>query len=256
MPNLFDNNRSAARPPPLMAGLLKPTPELAGRASAYGDERRDRPHADPLGLGSLPDTREDLNRLLLDLCRRLASAGGRNITGKHLVAELGLPDTRSLRLLVAYGHVHHRIRQIVGTPGSGYCWGDCRPGAYGDMAAASRRMGICFLFNASLYSRKPPAVEMAQMALDFTEQSAQAGKARTADELTAWLSTEGVTHADLIDAMVEMFAASDAGREALRRAGRKHRGVFLPAETLIRLERQLRDLQTTVQAVQTAKASC
>lgn len=241
------------RPHPLPAsdriGLLKPTPHLARRASAYSADGKRRPAADPIGMSGLPDTRGGLNTLLLNLCERLASAGGRDLAGKQLAEELGLRDTRCLRLLVAYGHVHHRLRQIVGTPGSGYCWGDLRPEVYSEMAAASRRMGLCFLFNASLYSRRPAAIEMAQLTLDLAEKSARQEPDQVGtDELTAWLTTEGTTHADLVEAMVELFAQTKTGREALQNAGRNHPGAFFDAQAIREIEDRLQSALALVRA--------
>ncbi len=239
---------------------LKPTPALARYASDYGaggkapcGGGRKRPAADPIGTGGLPDSREDLHRLLLNLCERLIASGGEFVRGPKLAAELEIPDTRSLRLLVAYGHVHHRLRQIVGLPGAGYCWGDLRAGVYEDVAAMSRRMGLCFLFNASLASHKPAAVEMAQLALEFAEESGWlAGGAAPAinDEVSAWLSTEGVSHSALIEAMIEKFNTTDAGRAALAEAGSKHPGVFIQDAQLREIERSAAEL---LQAVQSAR---
>jgi len=247
MSTLFPNNQ-AATIDRVFRSLIKSTPHLARHAGEYTGGRRRRPAADPVGLGGLPKYRGELNTLLLNLCERLASAGGRDLAGKQLVEELGLVDTRSLRLLVAYGHVHHRLRQIVGTPGSGYCWGDLRPEVYGEMAASSRRMGLCFLFNASLYSRRPAAIEMAQLTLDLAEQSTGQKPTDGADELTAWLTTEGATHADLIESMVDLFAGSEAGLAALRNAGRNHPGAFFDEQALLEIEERLQSALALVRA--------
>lgn len=247
MTTLFDN-QAAEQPATDRRGLLKPTPHLASRASAYAADGKRRPAADPIGMSGLPDTRSGLNGLLLELCERLASAGGRDLAGKRLVEELRLRDTRCLRLLVAYGHVHHRLRQIVGTPGSGYCWGDLRPESYGDMAAASRRMGLCFLFNASLYSRRPAAIEMAQLTLDLAERSTGAKPTEKTDELTGWLTLEGATHTDLIEAMVELFAKTQTGREALQNAGRNHPGAFFSARSIREIEDRLQSALALVRS--------
>ncbi len=246
MSTLFPDNQTTATVD--RRGLLKPTPHLARHAGEYTGGRGHRPAADPIGRGGLPHDRDGLNALLLNLCERLASAGGKDLGGKQLIEELGLVDTRSLRLLVAYGHVHHRLRQIVGTPGSGYCWGDLRPEIYNDMAASSRRMGLCFLFLASLYSRRPAAIEMAQLTLDLAEQSTGEKIGDGTDELTAWMVTEGATHADLIESMVDLFAGSEAGLAALRNAGRNHPGAFFDERALQEIETQLQSALAIVRS--------
>jgi len=62
--------------------FLKVTPTLATLASDYGSRKGwRRPSADPLGVGGLPDHRGDLNAMLMELCRRLVTAGGRIVRG-------------------------------------------------------------------------------------------------------------------------------------------------------------------------------
>ncbi len=122
----------------VLGELIKGTPSLPTYARPYQRGRARRKAADPIGVSGLPETRNELNGLLLELCNRLAAAGGQKVSGKRLVLDLGLRDERTLRLLMAYGHVHHRIRQLVGIEGSGYVWGDLAEGAYEQSAAIAR----------------------------------------------------------------------------------------------------------------------
>src|ERR1035437_2575733 len=85
--------------------FLKPTPGLPLGAYLSGE---DRTPADPMGMRGLPNLRSELNALLIQLCRRVIAAGPRGITGSRLATELCLHGTRPIRLLAAYGHVHHR----------------------------------------------------------------------------------------------------------------------------------------------------
>ena len=212
-------------------GLIKPTPGLPAVAAAYGGKRtgkKRRAGADPIGVGGLPPTRRELNAKLLELCNRLAAAGGRFAGAKRLVAELDLKDARTLRLLMAYGRVHHRIRELVGVEGVGYCWAAAPaapPNVYAQAAAIARRKGLCSMFLASLYGKTPAAVQMAQMALEFSGSQESLG----CDELDAWMAGENVTPAKLIEAFVDVFAATDEGRSALAAAARKRPGIFLDA---------------------------
>lgn len=220
---------------PELADVIKPLAGLLADNAADYTRGRDRPPADPLGRAGLPQRRDRLNDRLLELCQRLWTAGGETISGVRLVEELDLHDTRALRLLVAYGHVHHRIRQIVGVPGAGYLWGDCRAGAYRQAGAMSKRMGLCFLFNAALYSKKPPAVMAAQMVLDLgrSDSDRRPGeKDKGNDELDAWLAAEKVTPGDVIDALVAEMQRTPDGLTALADIGRRHAEVLVSAEAI------------------------
>jgi hypothetical protein len=208
---------------------------------ARGYDRRERTGADPLGLRGLPEHRADLDKLLAELCERLISLEGRKMTGRRLVEELRLRNTRALRLLVAYGHVHHRLRAIVGSPGEGYRWGEHCRGVYGIMAGHARRMGRAWFFISTLYGKGKPAVEAAQLLLDFVGEGAAP---RRNDELSALMAAEGVRAEDVVDALVESLAQTDRGREALSRVGRRHAGVLLPAETVNRLQLLISEVQS------------
>jgi hypothetical protein len=213
---------------------FQPTPHLPGTGAGYGKDPRVA--ADPIGRAGLPSTREGLNALLLDLCRRLISAGGSGLGGRRLALEMNLRGTRALRLLVAYGHVHHRLRQIVGVPGLGYKWGDFWPQIYKTMAAQARQMGRCFFFNSALYSHRPPAIEAAQLVLDFVGQAGDQSKPAR-DELSVMMAAENVGIEDVLSAVMELLADSHAGRAALVRVGRKHAQVLLPTDAV----RSIRD---------------
>lgn len=217
---------------------LLPTPKLPATAAGYG--RRRREPADPVELRGLPRTRGELNRLLGSLCERLIATLGGVVRGKQLVADLELTGTRALRLLIAYGHVHHRLRQIVGVPGDGYVWGDCRPAIYAEMTRHARRMGRCWLFNATLYGRKPALVEAAQLVFDWVGGVPGEGREPRRDELAALMATDGVGVEELLGALVSRLSKTDEGRQVLGRIGERHASVLLPADAFDRLRTQVR----------------
>ncbi len=225
--NPDDNGPQTAGSPPanqmIGTSIIKPTPHLPVTAAPYKNPRDPLKRvADPIGLAGLPDTRYGLECKLLELCNRLASAGGQILSAKRLVTEMELTDDRTLRLLAAYGHVQHRIRQLVGIEGVGYCWGDSNEGGYEKAAAIARRKGLCSLFLAGLYSKQPAAVQMAQMALGFRKKGAEK------DELDAWLAGEDVTPATLIEAFITTFAETAEGRDALAEVGARHVELLMP----------------------------
>ena len=206
---------------------LLPTPLLPHNLAGYAD--RERAGGDPIGVGGLPATRRELNILLRDLCCRLISAAGSLVGGLRLARDLHLRDTRSLRLLVAYGHVHHRLRAIVGIPGSGYCWGDLADDprrVYDTVAAQARRMGQCWLWLATLYGRAPAQVELAQLVLGYDQPG------QRPSELAALLAADGVGQEEIIDAMIRVVAAQPSGRDVLRRLGDRHRDVLFTSQSL------------------------
>jgi len=208
---------------------MKPTPHLPDRATEYGRDRRRR-RADPIGLYDLPTTRRELNILLRHLCEILIAAGGRHVLGGRLVARLNIADTRTLRLLVAYGHVHHYLRAIVGTPGSGYCWGDLAgDGAYTTAALAARRMGECHFFLATLFGKAEPAAEVVQLMFAFAHN-----RAPSPDDgpLHALLAARNIGPEQLADAMIAYLRDAPGGGEILRRLGHRHQDVLLPAEAI------------------------
>jgi len=219
---------------------MMPTIDSSARAWASPDEPHKRAPADPLGMRGLPEDREALDETLRDLCRRLIAAKGEFLGGGYLAGSMRLTDTRTLRLLVAYGRVHHRIREIVSMPGEGYCWGAFRPELYDAGAAQFRRMGLCYLFSAGLLRRKAPVVELAQLALDFVKQSRGPDQATTPfDEFDAWMAGEDISAGDVLDAMIKAFGATEDGRAALRYVGHKHASLLLPPETRRQLIDQL-----------------
>jgi len=222
-------------------------PLLVANAPPFRDEPHLRAAADPLGFRRLPTDRAGLDDLLRELCRRLIVARGEFLGGGHLATSMGLRDTRALRLLVAYGRVHHRIREIVSIPGSGYCWGTFRPELYESGAAQFRRMGLCHLFVAGLLRRRAPAVEFAQLALDFVRESRQQPTAGTApDELQVWMAAEDLSAGNILDAMIDAFGATEDGRAALRDAGARHRELLVPRDVRDRLLATLRELEDEI----------
>ena len=224
--------------PPAVRYYLRATPHLADHAEEYRRDRR-HPPADPLGVRGLPETRRKLNQFLLHLCDRLIGAGGRFRKGARLVANLHLDDARALRLLVAYGHVHHHLAQIVGMAGHGYCWGPLAPkGLYATVAGQARRMGRCHLFLAALYGRGGPAAELIQLMFPF---AAEAGPGTAGgDHLHALLATHGVGPEQLADAMIQGLRDAPGGPEILGRLARRHRDVFLPVDVVAHIRTNLK----------------
>jgi len=155
-----------------------------------------------------------------------------------------------LRLLVAYAHVHHRIRAIVGVPGSGYCWGPNRDKVYEVMAAHARRMGRCFFFSAALYGRGTPAVEAAQMVLDFVSTRQPSGQ--TPDELASMMQAEGVKVEHVLSAIIDHLAETPDGRKALKVVGAKHESVLVSQDVLARAEQSLASALSDLQAARRA----
>ena len=204
---------------------------LAVHARQYATGRMPRPQADPLGSYGLPAERHDLDALVGEFANEVKVAGVGGIRGSLLARLLGLKDTCQLRALVAYARVHHRMHQIVGAPGRGYFWGDCAPLLYSQAIRDATRRGRCYLFIAALHKRLGPAVAAAQMVLEFMNHGVAAAD-RHDDELAAMVAAEGTTTADLLEAIIEMLAASDEGRAALAAAGQRHVELLISQDTL------------------------
>jgi len=221
---------------------LQPTPDLPDLAAAYS-RHRPRRAADPIGLQGLPSRRGAINDLVVELCARLAAAAGQELLGRRLAEGLGLAGTRPLRLLVAYARVHHRLREIVGVPGRGYLWGPADPGARERMVDHARAMGRDWFFISGLYGHEPPAVQAAQLMLDF---AAGPDDEAQGDELHAWLASEGVGVEQVLSAMIGVLADRKGGADILARVGRHHAAVLLPQATLTRLAAQAASLQTAL----------
>ena len=217
--------------------LLKATPTLPATAAEYRARKGPtRPGADPIGVGGLPDNRVDINALLLCLCRRLIVAGGRFLLGRRIVAELELENERSLRLLVAYGRVHHHIRPIVGIYGEGYCWADLAASpaevyilARGQAVATAR----CHLFLSTLFGRDDGAMGLVQLVFPFAATA-------PADDLAALLTAKGIGHEQVLEAMIaHCRQAGEEGVQAIRRVAARNQDVLIPAERLADIRRRL-----------------
>jgi len=142
--------------------------DLADEAREYTGGEKPRPKADPLGLRGLPERREDLDRLVDELCDRLRIAGEGGLRGRQLAEELRLGGcTRRLRELVAYAWIHRRIGQIVGVPGDRYYWGDARPELYARMADDEEQRGRDYFAIASIHRREADRFRR-QTTLAFT----------------------------------------------------------------------------------------
>jgi hypothetical protein len=209
--------------------------------AAYTNQRR--VPGDPLGKHGLPSDRVGLDEMLVDLCRRLISAGHLGVRGRQLAEEMHLQNTRSLRLLVAYGHVHHRLRQIVGVNGKGYVWGPFQPTVYLTMALHAKKMGRDFFFNSTLYGKSAPQVQAAQLLLDFVGTD-QPGPP---DELSVLMSSHNVTIEQVINSLVDLVKDTDKGRQVLRRVGDRHASVLLPAEKVAALRQRVEALHRDVE---------
>jgi len=217
--------------------------DLAEHAKEY--RKRPRPAADPIGMAGLPETRDGLDRRLADLCKRLMAGTGGFIKGRRLAEDLALEDTRALRLLAAYGHVHHRIRQIVGIAGTGYCWGDSPfvpADVYWTASGQARAMGRAHFFLAAIYGHRPAHVELAQLCLNLVEPEPDQRR----DELAAMLAADGVGTEELLDGMLSLLRAKPDGREILARIGSRHREVLLPAETIEEIQKHLAAVQAVL----------
>ena len=200
---------------------------LAPHARQYGYKRMPRPRGDPLGIRGLPEDRLSLDALLQNLCDRLVVCGAHRIRGKQLADELGLPSTRALRLLVAYGRVHHHYHQIVGLPGDGYCWGDADPEVYKRTIADNERRARCHFFIAALHRRQGTAMAAVQLIFDFMEHQIPASRRRN-DDLSALVAAEGVSTTDFLDAFISSLAQSDEGRATLAQVAAKHADILVP----------------------------
>lgn len=203
-------------------------------------------YTDPLGLRGLPKTLGGLDSLVEMMRWRLEVIGEVGLSGRRLVGELHLQDTRALRLLVAYARVRKRIHQIVGVPGSGYVWGDCDStgDVYRHAMRQCRRMGRCYFYLWSLFRRKGIVAGMVQLAFDFATPP-QAGKPAE-DELAALIASEGVSVGDVVEGLVAELAKTQAGQETLATIGRKHADVLLPAETLREIAQGLDGLKAKI----------
>jgi len=217
--------------------FLKATPTLPATAAEYHARKgRVRPGADPIGVGGLPDVRADLNALLLVLCHRLVTAGGAFLRGDRLVDGLRLQNERSLRLLVAYGRVHHHIRPIVGIYGQGYCWADLADSpaevyilARGQALATAR----CHLFLSTLFGRDDGAMGLIQMIFPFAATA-------PADDLAALLTAKGIGHEQVLEAMIaHCRSAGVEGLDAIRHVAARNQDVMFSADRLADIRKRL-----------------
>jgi len=212
---------------------------------------RDRPKGDPIGRRGLPSGRIALDGLLARLRILLVAAGSEGIQGERLAAALELAKgTRALRALVAYGQVHHHIHQIVGVPGKGYFWGDCVEGLYKRMARSCEKFGRDYFYKGALMKRQGLAMATVQMVFNFMEHEVPAAR-RFNDDLAALVASEGVTVADVMNAMVGSLRETPEGRAVLADVGRKHADVLVAAETLERLGEELEKIRNELLAAAT-----
>jgi hypothetical protein len=200
---------------------------------------------DCLGLRGLPDTRIGLDALVADLLTRMQTSYPQSVASSSLVLNLGLDDTRALRLLIAYARIHWRRHEIVGVPGEGYRWGGEDPAIYKAAGNDVFRRARCYLFLASLYRRQGTATAIAQLALDAIghRTGIEAYGHRPNDDLAALVAAEGVGVGDVLDALIGELAASEEGRQALERAGTKHAEVLMPKAVVDDIIRGLDDMR-------------
>jgi hypothetical protein len=196
--------------------------------------------ADCLGMRGLPTSREAVNGLVTELCRRLEAAGGEIVPSATLVDGLRLQDARALRLLIAYARIRCNRFQVIGQPGSGYLWGGDDAAAY---TAASKRaywMGRCYIFLYSLYHREGAAVALAQLPLlAIGDPSVTGADAPATDDLAALVAVRGVSLGQVLDTLVGRLSTTAAGREALQTVAVKHSAVMLTAATRQRVLDQI-----------------
>jgi len=208
------------------------TIELAAHAREYDNGKR-RPPADPLGRQGFPKHRAALDLMAGQLREYLERAGEKGLTGLRLAgAILDTSDTRRLRLLVAYARVHKHVYQIVGLPGHGYKWADGTAEAgraiLDEAVERATQMARCWLFIAALHRRRGAVMAAVQMVFDFMQHDVAEGDRRT-DDLAALFAAEGASIEKFLDAFVGELAKTEAGRQALAEAGRKHQQYLLPA---------------------------
>lgn len=198
---------------------------LAQHASEYGRPGRRKPAADPIGRRGLPETREALDRLLMELCARLKSAGKHGLKGLQLAFELRLGrDTRAVRELVAYARVHKRVHQIVGVPGMRYYWGDAVEGLYERMIRHAERCGRDWFYLAALLRRQGLGDALAQQVFNFLRPDA-------GDELAALVTRDGADAGDVLEALIDRLAETPAGQARLERLRRRFAGTPCPPRT-------------------------
>lgn len=226
--------------------LLRPVDHLPADGDLY--QRMRRRAADPIGMAGLPNTRAALDDLVVELCQRLWSAGTDYIPGHVLAQELRLTGgTRSLRELCAYSHVHHRIRAIVGVPGSGYVWGPNDDRAYTIMQGQARQMGRCYFFLCALYGHGTPAVEAAQMLLDFVDVDG-GDRRENPDDLATLMQAEGVHVDQVLSAIIDRLSETDDGRRVLHVIGQKHQSVLVSAAALGQAEQAMQQALAMIQS--------
>ena len=222
------------------------TIQLAAHAGQYDRGELKRPAADPLGRAGLPRHRAELDLMVGQLQDYLETAGDDGLTGRRLAgALLDTADTRPLRRLVAYARIHLHVHQIVGLPGRGYVWaaGDVEAGRAILARAVDQatHMARCYLFIATLHRRKGAVMSAVQMIFDFMQHDVAHADRRT-DDLAALFATEGASIAKFLDAFVGELAKTEAGRQALADAGRKHQQFLLPADVREQLLAQTEDV--------------
>jgi len=229
----------------MTAAYLRPTPHLVDDGRMYVTARQHaagaagvvRVAADPLGVRGLPWTRRELNQVLRALCARLICAEGAWWPGERLARSLRLRGTRAVRLLCAYAHVHHRMRELVGLPGQGYVWGPYCPRATEAASRLAHRMAVDDLFLASLYDGKAPGVAVAQLALQFTGHV----DLSEGGDGAAWLALERPSATAVLESVIDAFASTAPGQDALRTVASSRAHVLVSQELLGRLRHRLQD---------------
>lgn len=221
--------------------LMRDTSHLPASLAEQVQSHAPRARADAIGARGLPDRRYDLDELVVRYVAWLIAEPD-IVRGRDVAAELGLPGTRAVRALTAYARVHHRIADLVGLPGAGYCWAHNVPRSRDRAARAARRNGLDDLFLAALYEGRRPGAAIGQMALRFTG-SLPAEVDEDTGEAVAYATVAAADHGETLTAMlvdlVSELRQHEAGRRALAVAGEAHRDVLVPVETLEDLEGQL-----------------
>jgi len=198
---------------------------------------------------------DTLRSLLHNIANRLETAGTTGLPGARLAADLGLPGTRPLRAVLAYGRVAYRIREIVGLPGNGYFWGPAWPEVYAIAARMADKMGRDFFYLATLYSEGSAETSMAQMFLQFAstaEQRAAAGLGGdvAGDELSDLVDREGVSPGAVLDAILTLMTEHRAIYQTdLDRVAAAHAMTLVDADALQQLQQRMTGMVKDIQAL-------
>ena len=224
--------------------------------------RKLRPRGGIFGRG-LPRDGESMHALVVELCHRVRSRAGRDVSGKQLAEEMGLQGPRAVRQLLAFARVGYGLQEIIGQPGSGYAWGPAAPDKYKRFAGHAAKMGRDWLYIAALYGEGDAEANMAQMLLEFASTAHQRTALGLGDGggdtgLADLAERRGVTLGGLLDRIVEfMRSHRDTYGADLDRVAQKHAATLVNTEAIRRvkavaddMDAKLRDLRNQLGCMQ------